>query len=186
MSKQLLLKKLYSYSSTDPHEEQMRKKIIRFIEDYDDCFERTLLVGHITASALIVNKQKTHTLMTHHEKLEKWLQLGGHSDGDSNSLNVAMREALEESGLKTIKPISEEIFDVDVHEIPARKQEPAHFHYDIRFLFEADDTEGLCITTESKDLQWIPLKRIEEYTTEESVLRMIRKVNALTNGQIAI
>ncbi len=183
MSKQLLLRKLYAYSSDDLYEETMRKKIIQFIEDYDDCFERTQLIGHITASALIVNKQKTHTLMTHHEKLEKWLQLGGHSDGDSNTLNVALREAFEESGLKTIKPISEEIFDVDVHEIPARKQEPAHFHYDIRFLFEAEDTEGLCITTESKDLQWIPLEHIEKYTTEESVLRMVRKVNTKTNDQ---
>lgn len=185
MSKNFLLEKLYSYSTNDPYEETMRKKIIRFIKDYDDCFERTLLIGHITASALIVNKQKTHTLMTHHEKLGKWLQLGGHSDGDSNALNVAMREALEESGLKTIKPISEEIFDVDVHEIPARKLEPAHFHYDIRFLFEADDTEGLCMTNESKDLQWIPLEHIERYTTEESVLRMVRKVNAETKDHTA-
>ncbi len=176
MSKHLLLEKMYSYFSDDPHEEKMRKKIIRFIKEYDDCFERTLLIGHITASALIVNKQRTHTLMTHHQKLDKWLQLGGHSDGDPNTLNVAFREAEEESGLTTIKPISEDIFDVDVHEIPARKTEPLHYHYDIRFLFEADDTEDLILTNESNDLRWIPLERIEEYTTEESVMRMVRKI----------
>jgi 8-oxo-dGTP pyrophosphatase MutT (NUDIX family) len=98
------------------------------------------------------------------------------SDGEPNTLNVALREAIEESGLKTIEPISEDIFDVDVHDIPARKNEPAHFHYDIRFLFEADDKEKLIITNESNDLRWIPLDRMEEYTTEESVMRMVRKI----------
>ena len=176
MSKHLLLEKLYSYSSDNPHEEAMRKRIIRFVEEHDDCFERTLLVGHITGSALIVNKQRTHTLMTHHQKLDKWLQLGGHSDGDPNTMNVALREAREESGLQNIDSVSDEIFDVDVHEIPVRKNEPTHFHYDIRFLFEADDVQELIRTTESKNLLWIPLEKMEEYTTEESVLRMARKV----------
>lgn len=153
-------------------------RIIHFVEQFEDCFERTQLSGHITASALIVNKQRTHTLLTHHHKLEKWLQLGGHSDGDPDPLNVAMREAEEESGLKDVVPVSNAIFDVDVHTIPARKNEPEHFHYDIRFLFEADDVQTLFISEESKDLAWIPLAEIERYTTEESMLRMIRKVTS--------
>ncbi|MDP1678215.1 MAG: NUDIX hydrolase [Bacteroidota bacterium] len=176
MDRNFLLEKLHQHNGIDVHEAEMRTRIIRFVEENSDCFERTLLIGHITASALIVNKQRTHTLMTHHQKLDKWLQLGGHSDGDTNTFNVALREALEESGLKTIKPISENIFDVDVHEIPARKNEPAHYHYDIRFLFEADNTEDLILTNESNDLQWIPLEHMEEYTTEESVMRMVRKI----------
>lgn len=154
----------------------MRVCIIEFVKSYPNCFDRSLLIGHITGSAFIINKGKNKTLLTHHHKLEKWLQLGGHSDGDPDTVNVALREAEEESGLKKIIPLSSEIFDVDVHEIPARKDEPAHFHYDIRFLFEADDSEPLVISSESKDLAWIPLDRIEEYTREESVLRMVRKV----------
>jgi 8-oxo-dGTP pyrophosphatase MutT (NUDIX family) len=179
MKRQNLLTQLHRYAGNDPHEESMRLRIIRFIEQFEDCFERTQLSGHITASALIVNKQRTHTLLTHHHKLEKWLQLGGHSDGDPDPLNVAMREAEEESGLKNVVPVSNSIFDVDVHTIPARKNEPEHFHYDIRFLFEADDTQSLVISEESKDLAWIPLKEIERYTTEESMLRMVRKVTAV-------
>ncbi len=176
MHRNYLLEKLKNYSPADAYENEMREKIISFVHQNSDCFERTLLVGHITGSAFIVNKQRTHTLLTHHHKLNKWLQLGGHSDGDFNTLNVALREAEEESGLKNIVPISENIFDVDVHEIPARKNEPTHFHYDIRFLFETDSSQPLTISSESKDLAWIPLNDIENFTTEESVLRMVRKI----------
>ncbi|NUN69033.1 MAG: NUDIX hydrolase [Bacteroidetes bacterium] len=171
-----LLQLLRSHRPSDAHESAMRDRIIAFIGEHTDCFERSLLVGHITGSAMIVNRQRTHTLLTHHGKLDKWLQLGGHSDGDPDTLAVAQREAEEESGLKSIVPVSASIFDVDVHPIPARKTEPEHFHYDIRFLFEADDAEPLIITSESKDLAWIPLAEIERYTTEESMLRMVRKV----------
>lgn len=176
MHRQLLLEKLRSHIGSNAHEEAMRKQIIKFVEQHPDCFERSLRVGHITASALIVNSARTKTLLTHHHKLNKWLQLGGHSDGDANTLNVALREAEEESGLKGIVAVSENIFDVDVHLIPERDNEPAHFHYDVRFLFEADDTQPLTMSSESKDLAWIPLERIEEYTNEESVLRMVRKI----------
>ena len=176
MNRDFLLSKLNRYQPFDAHEYSMCERIVKFVKENPDCFERTLLIGHITGSAFIVNKRHTHTLITHHQKLDKWLQLGGHSDGDPNTMNVALREAEEESGLKTIAPISEDIFDVDVHKIPARKNEPAHYHYDIRFLFEADDAEKLIITNESNDLRWIPLERMEEYTTEETVLRMIKKI----------
>jgi 8-oxo-dGTP pyrophosphatase MutT (NUDIX family) len=175
-----LLEKLAAYHPSDDHERVMLRRILDFVREHPDCFERTLLVGHITASALIVNPQRTRTLMTHHQKLDKWLQLGGHADGDPDPMNVALREAEEESGLGTgkVRPVSQAIFDVDVHPIPARKNEPEHYHYDIRFLFEADDTLPLTITAESKDLAWIPLDGIEKYSTEESILRMVRKVIA--------
>jgi 8-oxo-dGTP pyrophosphatase MutT (NUDIX family) len=176
MHRDPLLTKLRSYHPTDGHETEMNKMIIEFVRANKNCFDRDLLEGHITASALIVNRQRTHILMTHHHKLDKWLQLGGHSDGDPNPLNVALREAAEESGIAGIVPVSEDIFDVDVHPIPARKNVPEHFHYDIRFLFEADDSLDLTISPESKDLAWIPLTGIEKYTTEESIIRMVRKL----------
>lgn len=176
MHRKILLSKLKEHRGIDPHEESMRLRIIEFVEQYPNCFERSLLLGHITGSAMIVNHDRTETLLTHHHKLDKWLQLGGHSDGDPDTLHVALREAEEESGLKGIVAVTEKIFDVDVHSIPARKNEPEHFHFDVRFLFEADHTQPLLMTSESKDLAWIPLGRIEEYTTEESVLRMVRKI----------
>ena len=109
-----------------------------FVEQNEMCFERSLDIGHITGSAWVLDFHRTHTLLTHHAKLDKWLQLGGHSDGDPDTLEVALREVREESGLVEVRPISEAIFDVDAHLIPARGAEPEHIHYDIRFLAEAD------------------------------------------------
>jgi 8-oxo-dGTP pyrophosphatase MutT (NUDIX family) len=114
-------------------------------------------------------------LLTHHKKLGRWLQLGGHADGDSQVMRVASREAEEESGLKQLALVSREIFDIDVHLIPERGQEPAHYHYDVRFLFEADKNETLVVSEESNDLAWVPLVSIEDYSCEESILRMVRK-----------
>jgi 8-oxo-dGTP pyrophosphatase MutT (NUDIX family) len=176
MHRNRILQLLDAYHPADRHEQEMHRRIIAFVQENPNCFDRSLMTGHITASALIVNRQRTQTLLTHHHKLEKWLQLGGHSDGDPDPLSVARKEALEESGLHNVTPASESIFDVDVHPIPARKEVPEHFHYDIRFLFEADDTEPLTISSESKDLAWVPLKEIEKYTTEESIVRMVRKI----------
>lgn len=157
----------------------MCQRLAAFVGAHEACFERSLQIGHVTGSAWIVDRSRAYTLLTHHGKLDKWLQLGGHADGESNVLNVALREALEESGLTSVRPITDEIFDVDIHPIPARGDEPEHFHYDIRFLLEADRGEPLQISSESKDLQWIAIERVSELTQEESVLRMVRKTLAL-------
>lgn len=153
----------------------MRRRLREFVAANERCFERSLLSGHVTGSAWIVDRDRSHALLTHHRKLGKWLQLGGHADGDSDILRVALREAEEESGLSSLRVASDSIFDVDIHEIPARKQELLHYHYDVRFLFEADRDEPLRISNESKDLQWVALGEITKLTREESVLRMVRK-----------
>jgi 8-oxo-dGTP pyrophosphatase MutT (NUDIX family) len=178
MHRTQLLSKLQRHHGIDEHEETMRRTIIAFVERHADCFDRTLLKGHITGSAFIVDPERTRALLTHHHFLDKWLQLGGHSDGDPDTLAVALRETREESGLTMLAVANEGIFDVDIHPIPERKNEPEHYHYDIRFLVEADPGEPLRITSESKDLAWIPLNRIAEYTKEESLLRMVRKIAA--------
>lgn len=178
MHRKFLLEKLRRHHGADDHEEEMRSEIIAFVEQHTDCFERSLFSGHITGSAMILDDSRTRTLLTHHHILDKWLQLGGHSDGDPDTLAVALREAVEESGLTSIVPEHDAIFDVDLHQIPARKNEPKHIHYDIRFLFTANSNETLRITSESKDLAWIPLDKVQDYTEEESVLRMVRKITA--------
>jgi 8-oxo-dGTP pyrophosphatase MutT (NUDIX family) len=114
-------------------------------------------------------------LLTHHRKLGKWLQLGGHADGDPDLLAVALREAREESGLARLRALSPAPFDVDRHWIPERKSEPAHWHYDLRFLIEADPDEPLVVTHESRDLAWIELAQVPALNPEESLQRMVRK-----------
>lgn len=136
------------------------------------CYERTHLPGHITGSAWITTPERDYVLLVHHAKLNRWLQPGGHADGDENVLRVAWREAEEETGLKNFKIVSELPFDVDIHVIPERKDFPAHHHYDVRFLMEAAREEQIVVSEESYDVKWIPLSELERYTTEQSVLRM--------------
>ncbi len=176
MHRRFLLEKLSQHSPIDEHEAAMLLDIIDFVNRYPNCFERELEVGHITGSAWIIDSDRSHALLTHHRKLDRWLQLGGHSDGQANTLEVALREGREESGLAELRPLLDgAIFDVDVHLIPARKQEPEHYHYDVRFLFEADRQAALTISDESHDLAWMPLDEIEAQSDDESILRMVRK-----------
>lgn len=173
-----LLKQLTSYKIKYPSEIEMVNILERFIVGDLNLSEEHLR-GHITGSSWIVNQTKDKALFTLHTKLNKWLQLGGHVDEGESVINAAFREALEESGLTGIKRLSDNIYDIDIHLIPENKKGPAHYHFDIRYLFEADDQEELGISSESKDLKWIPLKSIEDYNKEESVLRMNRKMEVL-------
>lgn len=158
------------------HEAAMLAEFFPFIADHPDCLSRTCLAGHLTASAWVVDATRTRTLLTHHRKLDRWLQLGGHVDGEADLLAAALREVREESGLTRVHPVSTEIFDVDRHRIPARKTEPEHWHFDVRFLIEADPAEPLTISEESNDLAWIALADLSRYSREESLVRMARKL----------
>jgi len=179
MHRQFLAQKLAQHPPFDDKEAQMLEQIVRFVDRYENCFERSLKIGHITGSAWIIDLGRSHALLTHHRKLDRWLQLGGHSDGDANTLNVALREGLEESGLQALRPVSETIFDVDVHLIPARKDEPDHYHYDVRFLLEADRNTPLIISEESKELAWVPLEEVLNLNPDASIKRMVEKSLAL-------
>jgi len=163
-----------AYAGT-PAEAQLAAEFVRFAETHEDCLWRACVPGHFTGSAWVVDASRRRTLLTHHRKLDKWLQLGGHADGDPDLQAVALREAREESGLTRLVSAGRKIFDLDRHWIPERKGEPAHWHYDVRYLFEADPAEPLTVTSESKDLQWVEIARVGELNPEESMLRMMQK-----------
>jgi 8-oxo-dGTP pyrophosphatase MutT (NUDIX family) len=171
----LKLLRAHAARALDPHEAAMTADVMAFVAAQPDCLLRTCVPGHLTGSAWIVSPDRTCTLLTHHHKLDKWLQLGGHADGDADLLAVALREAREESGLTRLRPVSVEIFDFDRHLIPARKSEPEHYHYDLRFMIEADPSEPLVISNESKDLAWVDLSQVTKLNREESMARMVRK-----------
>ena len=108
-----------------------------------------------------------------------WLQPGGHADGDSDVVAVALKEAQEETGIVDWVFVDSKIFDIDCHVIPARKNEPQHFHFDVRFVMMAQTTEDYIVSKESHDLAWVPLKNLVDYTIEESILRMAEKWNGV-------
>lgn len=175
MHRNQLLNLLATYAEKHLSEKECSDQIVEFMNRYDTCFDRTLSVGHITGSAWIVNDKGTHTLLTHHKKLNKWLQPGGHADGESDILQVAKREADEESGLAQLKIEDGTIFDIDIHQIPARATEAQHLHYDIRFVFRSVKSEDFIVSEESHALAWVEITSLEHYSTEASMLRMAQK-----------
>jgi 8-oxo-dGTP pyrophosphatase MutT (NUDIX family) len=175
MHRNQLLQLLDNYQPYHETERKFHQEISDFINANPSCFERSLLVGHITASAWILDTTRKFTLLTHHKKLHEWFQTGGHCDGDSDVLNVALKEANEETGLKKINVVSPNIFDIDIHIIPERRGIPVHLHYDVRFLLEADMSEKLIVSSESTDLKWIPLSEVVDYNDSDSIMRMVEK-----------
>jgi 8-oxo-dGTP pyrophosphatase MutT (NUDIX family) len=174
MDRQPLLQLLHDYAELHPDEQTVTNRFIDFVAAHERCFHRDLWAGHVTGSAWLVDGGGGRVLLTHHRKLGRWLQLGGHSDGHPEPLAVALKEAREESGLEVV-PLSTAIFDLDIHEIPARGSDPAHHHFDVRFALQVVGSESFRVSGESLELAWVAIERLADYTTEESVLRMARK-----------
>ena len=175
-----LLDELRAYVPADAREAGMRDRVVAFVSaDGRHALERSNRAGHVTASAWIVDPARTHAVLLHHRKLDRWLQLGGHVDGDPDVRAAARREACEESGLRTLRALGASIYDIDVHRIPARGAEPEHDHYDLRLAFEADPREPLVRNDESHGVRWVALDAIEDYAIDESVRRLARKTGTL-------
>src|SRR5262245_51328955 len=139
---------LLSYE-TDWAEEKPFKSRFQELLLHPRAFHRDHLPGHITGSAWVINPDRTKVLLHHHVKLNRWLQAGGHADGEENVLAVALRELEEETGVKNVKQLGPGIFDLDIHPIPERADFPEHLHFDVRFCFETDDRGPLEISHES-------------------------------------
>ncbi len=138
-------------------------------------WHRSTLEGHVTASAWVVDDAREHALLLHHAKLNRWLQPGGHLDaGDATAAHGALREALEETGLPGLAMPSPELFDVDVHAIAARRIEPAHLHYDLRYLIISPERDAR-ISGESLGAKWLPIDTIVAGGFESSITRMALK-----------
>ena len=156
----------------------VKEKMLDLLRNCDDCFLRSCKVGHFTSSAFLLNKNMTHICLMHHRKFDKWMQLGGHCDGDTDVLNVAIKEAREESGIKHIRPVSRDIFDIDMHLTPANNKDEAHYHFDIRFLLHAYEDNIFIKNHESKEIRWIENSDIE---ISQNVLRMFKKWNQINS-----
>ena len=168
-----------SYIPFNPAEAESITATLAFLGEQSRCWQRNNYAGHLTASAWVINTAKSHVLLTHHRKFNCWLQLGGHVDeGDDSLLAAALREAREESGIQAIEPLQTTIFDVGHHLIQTPK-EPAHVHYDIRYLLVARTMEFI-LSEESNDLAWVPLTEVATVSSSTALHRMADKSLAAT------
>lgn len=179
MKRNTLLNLLEAYSPS-LEEVSFKQEMIQFAKRHENCFERTQSCGHFTASAWLLNKDKSKALLMHHAKLGIWCQPGGHCDGDPDILRVAIKEAQEESGILGIKPVHDQIFNIDIHQVPAFKEIPAHLHYDVIFLLQVTSDEEVICNQESRELRWVGKKKHDLPTDEPAVLRMFDKWIAQT------
>lgn len=164
------------YQQRWPREAETLALFATLLCDAQNAFMRERLAGHFTGSAWVVSADGARTLLTHHRKLDRWLQPGGHADGDANLANVALKEAEEETGLRGLRVDGDAIFDVDRHWIPERGDVPGHWHHDVRYVVHASTEERYTVSEESHDLAWRDIAAIaEDEGADESLRRMARK-----------
>ncbi|MEO7066371.1 MAG: NUDIX hydrolase [Rhodanobacter sp.] len=146
-----------------------------FLHTSANVFDRTHTSGHFTGSSWLVSSDGTRVLLMHHRKLNRWLQPGGHADGDSDLARVALREAREETGVPDLQ-VEDAIFDLDRHRIPARAEESEHWHYDVRYVVRAGMDECFVVNQESNGLAWRPVQDVaNDGSLDLSLRRMARK-----------
>lgn len=181
MHRQELLKLLDRHRTTFMEEAGYVARARSFVLAQEHCFHRDLWAGHITGSAWVVSPDRRRVLMLHHRKLDQWFQPGGHADGDADILRVALRETAEETGMDPshIRLVSGEVFDVDIHTIPASVYGPRHQHFDIRFLVEMDDDLEIPGNDESHDILWVPLTQVSRFNNNRSTYRMLEKTRRM-------
>jgi 8-oxo-dGTP pyrophosphatase MutT (NUDIX family) len=172
----LLLRQAFvDYSQHHREHEQVTQAFLALLDEGGvDPFIRERLAGHFTGSAWLVSADGKRALLTHHRKLQRWLQLGGHADGDHDLAAVALREAEEESGLPGLTLASADIFDLDRHWIPERKDIPGHWHYDVRYVVVAGVNEAFVVSEESLELAWRSVDEIAN-DQDESMRRMANR-----------
>jgi 8-oxo-dGTP pyrophosphatase MutT (NUDIX family) len=176
IDRQEVIRLLQLHSCSDEGEMAMTRQTVLFVQSEIDCFRRDNLTGHVTASAWVIDPVAQRVVLTHHARLDRWFQPGGHiEDRDASLIDAALREAKEESGIPSIVAAGSEIFDVDIHAIPANKQTHEHLHHDIRFLFHASSAQNTQISDESHDVRWVPFDEVIALSAEPSLLRMLMK-----------
>lgn len=155
---------------------------VELTEERRRAFERGRLQGHFTGSCWLVSRDGRRTLLMHHRKLDRWLQPGGHADGDMDLARVALREAREETGVPGLRAEGD-IFDLDRHRIPARGKEPEHWHYDVRYVIRACETEHFVANHESHALAWRDIAQIAvDPSLDLSLQRMASRWLARSQG----
>ncbi len=177
-----LREQIENYIPYNEQEENDKEMMLKYVDTFEDVLTRENKMCHFTASNWIVNKQRTKVLMIYHNIYQSWAWTGGHADGDSNLLQVALKEAREETGLTNLNVLSDgiyslEIVTVDSH-IKKGKYVPSHLHLDCCFLLEADEGEAVRIKEdENSGVKWVDINSVIEITKEDKMKTIYQKLN---------
>ena len=171
------------YTPWNEQEERDKAVILAFLDRNGDAFLRTNLLAHMTASAWVVNRERTRVLMVYHRLYDSWSWTGGHADGDEDLLAVALREVREETGVKSARPVSEEIYSLEVLTVDGHEKRgeyvPSHLHLNVTYLLEADEDDPLTVCeAENSGVRWFSLEDALKASTEPwFVERIYKKLN---------
>ncbi len=181
MNRTLLAEALARHGASDPGEAESLAWMRRFLAAPADPFARSNPEGHFTGSAVVARPDGSAFLLVLHRKLGRWLQPGGHTeDADDSVFDTALREAREETGIPDFEtPLGREILDVDVHPIPARRDEPAHFHFDVRYLFATARAHDPAASEDpERPMRWVAFAQALAAGADASLARALDKAHA--------
>jgi 8-oxo-dGTP pyrophosphatase MutT (NUDIX family) len=171
------------YTPFNEQEKKDKEVILHCIETFDDVLTRNNQLAHITCSAFVVNKAKDKVLMVHHNIYNSWSWTGGHADGEEDLLAVALREITEETGVSNVRPLTKDIFSLDI--IPVKghckkgRYVSAHVHLSVSFLVEADDAQLLVVKEdENSGVKWVPIDEVCKYSNEPHMQKLYEKLIA--------
>jgi len=184
-AKKSLLSELKTYCAFDDAEKIELERLVNFLENNTNVYSRENLTGHLTSSCWIVNKDRSKALLVHHNIYNCWAPLGGHADNEANLPSIALKEAQEESGIQNVTLVDEKVLDIATFTVPEHMKRgkfiPLHFHFDLRYLLEADENEDLVIAErEVSDARWFTLDEISKLNIDimPIIKRVLKKVRA--------
>ena len=178
-----IVEEIKKYRPCNEQEQRDKAVILAFLENDEDAFLRSNLLAHMTASSWIVNPERTKTLMVYHNIYDSWSWIGGHADGETDLLSVALREAREETGIAHVRPVSPEIFSLEVLTVDGHEKRgayvPSHLHMNVTYLLEAEESDTLHICREENSgVAWFTLEEALKASTEPwFVERIYKKLN---------
>lgn len=191
MSLNILKENLEKYVPYNEQEEVDKEVMLSYINNFDNVLTRENKYGHFTSSAFVLNKERTKILMAYHKIYDSWAWVGGHSDGDSDLLHVAMKEAKEETGIKNVTPISENIYSLEIIVVSGHEKRgkyvASHVHLNATYLLEADESEEIHIKEdENSGVKWVPINKILEASSEQWVKDRVyaKIINKMKNDGI--
>lgn len=163
---------LINYIPYNEQEKSDKEYMLKFVDTFDDALTRNNIFGHFCSSAFVINKKKTKVLMIYHNIYNSWAWPGGHADGEDNLLDVALREVTEETGIKSLKPLTNSIYAIDVLPVKSHikrgKYISSHIHLNVTYIFTADEKEELKIKEdENSDVNWIDIDNMVDSSSEE-------------------